>query len=132
LTNTATYDIIYIDQKKEVIKMEITKNFIYTHTVVVKFDDNNLVKLRYNYINDGKWEFTTYYANRPTAKIFKGWEYISILIVDGDGYRTIPEMLFDVAENTCLKVKKDRLIAERRSKKWDDFVKESLDKHPKV
>ena len=112
--------------------MEITKNFIHTHTIIVKFDDNNLVKLHYNYIDNGKWEFTTYYANRPTAKFFKGWEYIRILIVDGDGYRTIPEMLLDVAENTYLKVKKDRLVTERRSKKWDDFVKESLDKHPKV
>ena len=117
------------------MKMEIIKNFInanFFSTAIIKFVDNSLVKLRYDYINDGKWEFTTYYANRPTAKIFKGWEYISVLIIDGDGYRTIPEMLLDVAENTYLKVKKDRLIAERRSKKWDDFVKESLDKHPKV
>ena len=115
--------------------MEITKNFINTQlfsTAIVKFNDNNLVKLRYNYINDGRWEFTTYYANRPTAQFFKGWEYIRILIVDGDSYDTIPEMLLSVAENTYLKVKKDRLIAERRSKKWDDFVKQSLDKYPKV
>lgn len=115
--------------------MEIIKNFIntqYASTAIIKFNDNNLVKLRYIYINNGLWEFTTYYANRPTAKFFKGWEYIRLLTIDGDDYNTISEMLLAVAENTYLKVKKDRLIAERRSKKWDDFVKESLDKHPKV
>lgn len=108
--------------------MEIIKNSINTHTAIIKFSDNNLVKLHYNYIDNGKWEFTTYYANRPTAKIFKGWEYIRLLTTDGDSYDTISEMLRVVARNTYLIAKRNRLTEERRSKKWDDFVKESLDK----